>query len=141
MTNQPVRLVAFANGNYVKNPKLEQAVPDAQALAALLQKNDYETFVFPDLDPNALEQAKRGVFDVLIVDTAGRLHVDENLMAEVKEIVADCHLSDLIIRELILKVHPKLVDHLVNQAGTPGCDKWHVKILSSNHGMYVIIAE
>ena len=36
----------------------------------------------------------------------------------VKEIVADCHLSDVILRELILKVHPKLVDHLVNQAMT-----------------------
>jgi small subunit ribosomal protein S6 len=38
------------------------------------------------------------------------------------EIVADCHLSDLILRELILKVHPKLVEHLVNQAmtSTPG---------------------
>jgi signal recognition particle subunit SRP54 len=37
---------------------------------------------------DALEQAKRGVFDVLIVDTAGRLHVDESLMAEVREIDA-----------------------------------------------------
>ncbi|MFO0951150.1 MAG: 30S ribosomal protein S6 [Isosphaeraceae bacterium] len=39
-----------------------------------------------------------------------------------KEIVADCRLSDLILRELILKVHPKLIDHLVNQAmtSTPG---------------------
>src|SRR5262245_54344434 len=35
-----------------------------------------------------------------------------------REIVADCHLSDVILRELILKVHPKLVDHLVNQAMT-----------------------
>jgi small subunit ribosomal protein S6 len=35
-----------------------------------------------------------------------------------KDIVADCHLSDVIIRELILKVHPKLVDHLVTQAMT-----------------------
>src|SRR5262245_36288459 len=34
----------------------------------------------------ALEQARRGVFDVLILDTAGRLHVDEALMAEVREI-------------------------------------------------------
>ncbi len=42
--------------------------------------------------------------------------------AHLKEIVADCHLSDVILRELILKVHPKLVDHLVNQAmtSTPG---------------------
>src|SRR3954453_6931328 len=39
-----------------------------------------------------------------------------------KDIVADCHLSDYVLRELILKVHPKLVDHLVNQAmtSTPG---------------------
>jgi signal recognition particle subunit SRP54 len=36
----------------------------------------------------AVEQAKRGVFDVLIVDTAGRLHVDETLMAEVRDIDA-----------------------------------------------------
>jgi len=34
----------------------------------------------------ALERARSGVFDVLIVDTAGRLHVDEALMAEVREI-------------------------------------------------------
>jgi signal recognition particle subunit SRP54 len=36
----------------------------------------------------ALEQAKRGVFDVLIVDTAGRLHVNAELMDEVKQIEA-----------------------------------------------------
>src|SRR5436305_11623400 len=35
-----------------------------------------------------------------------------------KEIVADCHLSEVVLRELILKVHPKLIDHLVNQAMT-----------------------
>jgi small subunit ribosomal protein S6 len=38
--------------------------------------------------------------------------------ANVKEIVADCHLNDVILRELILKVHPKLIEHLVNQAMT-----------------------
>jgi small subunit ribosomal protein S6 len=38
--------------------------------------------------------------------------------SEIKEIVADCRLSDVVLRELILKVHPKLVDHLVNQAMT-----------------------
>jgi signal recognition particle subunit SRP54 len=34
----------------------------------------------------ALEQARRGLHDVLIVDTAGRLHVDQELMAEAREI-------------------------------------------------------
>ena len=34
----------------------------------------------------ALEEARRSLYDVLIVDTAGRLHVDEEMMAEVREI-------------------------------------------------------
>jgi signal recognition particle subunit SRP54 len=42
----------------------------------------------PDIARAALEQAKRAVADVLIVDTAGRLHVDESLMNEVREIDA-----------------------------------------------------
>ena len=33
---------------------------------------------------NAKKAAKNGVFDVLIVDTAGRLHVDQELMQEIK---------------------------------------------------------
>jgi len=36
----------------------------------------------------ALERAKSGVFDALIVDTAGRLHVDASLMAEMRDIDA-----------------------------------------------------
>jgi signal recognition particle subunit SRP54 len=35
---------------------------------------------------DALEAARKGVYDALIVDTAGRLHVDAELMEEVKEI-------------------------------------------------------
>ncbi len=34
----------------------------------------------------ALERARRGGFDVLILDTAGRLHVDEELMAELEAV-------------------------------------------------------
>jgi signal recognition particle subunit SRP54 len=41
-----------------------------------------------DIAVDALDQARRGVFDVLIVDTAGRLHVDEAMMEEVREIDA-----------------------------------------------------
>jgi len=36
----------------------------------------------------ALEEARRGVYDVLLVDTAGRLHVDEAMMQEVRELGA-----------------------------------------------------
>ena len=37
---------------------------------------------------HALEQARRGGYDVLIVDTAGRLHIDGEMMAEVRKIHA-----------------------------------------------------
>ena len=39
-----------------------------------------------------------------------------------RDIEADCRLSDLVLRDLILKIHPKLVEPRVNQAmtSTPG---------------------
>ncbi len=36
----------------------------------------------------ALREAKQSLYDVLIVDTAGRLHVDDEMMQEVREIAA-----------------------------------------------------
>jgi signal recognition particle subunit SRP54 len=36
----------------------------------------------------AREEARRGLYDVLLVDTAGRLHVDEPMMQEVRELGA-----------------------------------------------------
>jgi signal recognition particle subunit SRP54 len=42
----------------------------------------------PGIARAALERARSGVFDVLIVDTAGRLHVDAALMDEVRDINA-----------------------------------------------------
>ena len=42
----------------------------------------------PAIAAAAVEQARRGVYDVLIVDTAGRLHVDSELMDEVRAIDA-----------------------------------------------------
>lgn len=38
-----------------------------------------------DIAKAALQQAKTSFVDVLIVDTAGRLHVDEEMMAEIKQ--------------------------------------------------------
>ena len=58
---------------------------------------------------------KKGTYLLTYFRTEG-----ENL----HEIVADCGLSDIILRELVLKVHHKLADHLVNQAmtSTPNVD-------------------
>ncbi len=40
------------------------------------------------LAKEALEEARRSLFDVLIVDTAGRLHVDDEMMSEIRQIDA-----------------------------------------------------
>src|SRR6516164_3667892 len=56
-----------------------------------------------------IEGHKKGTYLLTYFKTDG---------GNLKDIVADCHLSDLILRELILKVHPKLEEHLVNQAMT-----------------------
>ncbi len=45
----------------------------------------------PEIAKAAAQQAVRGVFDVLIVDTAGRLHVDEAMMDEVRAIDSAVH--------------------------------------------------
>ena len=37
---------------------------------------------------SALDEARRGLYDVLLVDTAGRLHVDDEMMQEVRELGA-----------------------------------------------------
>lgn len=41
-----------------------------------------------DIAKNAIEQAKRDYVDVLIIDTAGRLHIDDAMMSEIKQIHA-----------------------------------------------------
>ena len=39
-----------------------------------------------DIAKSAVDAAKKGYYDVLLVDTAGRLHVDEEMMEEIKQI-------------------------------------------------------
>ncbi|NOQ36961.1 MAG: signal recognition particle protein [Methylococcaceae bacterium] len=41
-----------------------------------------------DIANNAIEAAKKQFLDVVIVDTAGRLHIDEEMMCEIKELHA-----------------------------------------------------
>lgn len=45
---------------------------------------------------SALEAARRGLYDVLIVDTAGRLGIDEKMMAEVRELHNILHPSETL---------------------------------------------
>ena len=76
---------------------------DVRRPAAILQLQRIAESVGADFFPSsageqpaaiaaaALEAARRGVYDALIIDTAGRLHVDAELMAEVQHIEAAVH--------------------------------------------------
>ena len=44
----------------------------------------------PEVCQRGIEAARRGMHDVVILDTAGRLHVDQELMTELAEIQAVC---------------------------------------------------
>ena len=83
----------------------------------MLQKHDSEIVASRQWDDRRLSYPvdghKKGTYLLTYFRTDG---------SQIKEIVSACHLSELVIRELILKVHPKLVDHLVAQAMsfTPG---------------------
>lgn len=45
----------------------------------------------------ALEQAKKQFVDVLIIDTAGRLHIDEDLMKEISQINSAVHPTETLL--------------------------------------------
>ncbi|HHT27818.1 MAG TPA: signal recognition particle protein [Firmicutes bacterium] len=50
-----------------------------------------------DIAVQAVDHARRNGNDVLIIDTAGRLHIDEELMSELENISARVELSDVLL--------------------------------------------
>ncbi|CAG1020077.1 partial Signal recognition particle protein, partial [Patescibacteria group bacterium] len=83
-----------------KKKKVGVVSADVYRPAAIKQletlANDLELTFFPsdntqkpvDIALNAIDAAKRKFLDVVIVDTAGRLHIDDEMMAEIKELHA-----------------------------------------------------
>ena len=83
-----------------KKKKVGVVSADVYRPAAIKQletlANDLELTFFPsdntqkpvDIAISAIDAAKRKFLDVVIVDTAGRLHVDDEMMAEIKELHA-----------------------------------------------------
>ncbi len=89
--------VKLANYLKQKKKKVLVAACDLQRLAAveqlkqLCEANEIDLFYDEEKNPQmvakeALEKAQKGLYDVLIVDTAGRLAIDEELMEELQEI-------------------------------------------------------
>ena len=66
-----------------------------------------------DIAKAAIEHAKKHDYNVVIIDTAGRLHVDEEMMAELAEIKAACD-----VHETILVVDAMTGQDAVNVAST-----------------------
>lgn len=88
----------LANYLKLKGKKVLVAACDLQRLAAVEQlkqlasENELDLFFIDDeknpveVASKALQRAKKEFYDVLIVDTAGRLAIDEALMAELKNV-------------------------------------------------------
>lgn len=95
-TTSAAKLAKWLKDNERKRVLL--ASTDVYRPAAILQlerlASQLEIGFFPS-DPKqsalnlaraALDEARRSLYDVLIVDTAGRLHVDEEMMVEIRQI-------------------------------------------------------
>jgi signal recognition particle subunit SRP54 len=67
------------------------AIKQLQTLAEDLSLTFFDSDISQkpvDIAKNAIEAAKRKYLDVLIVDTAGRLHIDDEMMGEIKALHA-----------------------------------------------------
>lgn len=67
------------------------AIKQLQMLANELSLEFFDSDVTQkpvDIAKNAIEAAKKKFFDVIIIDTAGRLHIDDEMMGEIKELHA-----------------------------------------------------
>lgn len=67
------------------------AIDQLETLAKQLDISFYPSQTSQDpveIAKNAIQAAKNQVIDVLIIDTAGRLHIDEEMMAEIKRVHA-----------------------------------------------------
>ena len=100
------KLARFLKGLH-RRPYLVPADPYRPAAIDQLKKigSQVGAEVFPsttDMDPvdicqNALQTARQAGFDTLLIDTAGRLHIDEALMAELRRIKEAVHPSDILL--------------------------------------------
>ncbi len=68
-----------------------------------------------EITKRALDAAKAGAYDVLILDTAGRLHIDEEMMTEVKAVEQMAHPVEKLL----------VVDSLTGQDAVNVADAFH----------------
>ena len=103
--------------------------PAAQEqLATLAKQADLNYYIHPE-EPSAVEIAREAMdraryllCDVLIVDTAGRMTVDSELMAELKEIneLVKPHERLLVLDAMIGQEAVNIAEHFNNEIGVDG---------------------
>lgn len=71
-----------------------------------------------DITKRALDEAKKGAYDVLILDTAGRLHVDDEMMDEVRLVADKAHPTETLF----------VVDSLTGQDAVHVADSFHAAL-------------
>jgi len=76
----------------------------------------------PQICVNALKHAREGAYTVVIMDTAGRLHIDEQMMAEVQEIKARTAPAEvlLVVDSMTGQDAVRVADEFNKQLGITG---------------------
>ena len=105
-TTTCAKLASFLKSKQHKNPMIIAA--DIQRPAAIdqleaLGKNINIPIFFDKQEKNVLDIVKNGIaeaklnkFDLVIIDTAGRLHIDDGLMNELKDIIDISNSNEII---------------------------------------------
>ena len=71
-----------------------------------------------DIVKNGLKHAKENGYDLVIVDTAGRLHIDESMMDELVEVKKVCEPNEILLT----------VDAMTGQDAVNVCKSFHEKL-------------
>ena len=100
------KLANYLRKNHKKKPLLVACdIYRPAAIDQLIQigkELNIEVFSKGKTDPvvivkEAMEYAKENNFDYILIDTAGRLHIDEPLMEELKNIIEVCHPDETLL--------------------------------------------
>jgi signal recognition particle subunit SRP54 len=87
LIEQNKKKVMVVSADVYRPAAIEQLKTLAGQVGAVFQPSDVSQKP-ADIARDALTEARRQMCDVLLVDTAGRLHVDDAMMAEIKEVHA-----------------------------------------------------
>ena len=90
ITEQHKKSVMVTSADIYRPAAIKQLATLAQEIKVAFHPSDNSQNPI-DIANSAIQAAKRQACDILIVDTAGRLHVDETLMADIRQLHTAIH--------------------------------------------------